>query len=144
MKIVLAAIILAFAPSAISGERLVNGGVYSYINPEGVRHYSTKPPPPGSRDVRLINYSFIERTAPQQLQPAPARYHGGYRCTQDCSGHAAGYQWAERRGIEHPDDCGGNSWSFIEGCMTYAQEIQQEQIEGGECEDSDGDELCDW
>ena len=49
-----------------------------------------------------------------------------YPCTVDCSGHEAGYDWAERKGIEDPDDCGGNSNSFIEGCQAWAEE-QQEQ-----------------
>lgn len=52
--------------------------------------------------------------------------YGGYGCTVDCGGHNAGYEWAERRGIEDPDDCGGKSWSFEEGCRAYAEE-QQEQ-----------------
>lgn len=44
-------------------------------------------------------------------------------CT-DCSGHHAGYDWAEYHDISSPGDCGGESDSFIEGCKTYA-EIQQ-------------------
>ena len=47
---------------------------------------------------------------------------GGYKCTEDCSGHEAGYEWAEDKGIEDADDCGGKSQSFIEGCRTYANE----------------------
>lgn len=43
-------------------------------------------------------------------------------CTQDCSGHEAGYQWAENHDITDPDDCGGDSESFIEGCQSYANE----------------------
>lgn len=46
----------------------------------------------------------------------------GYDCTVDCSGHEAGYQWAEDHDITDPDDCGGNSESFIEGCRGYAEE----------------------
>ena len=46
----------------------------------------------------------------------------GYGCTVDCSGHEAGYAWAEENGIEDPDNCGGRSWSFIEGCRAYAEE----------------------
>ena len=46
----------------------------------------------------------------------------GYRCTQDCSGHEAGYEWAARKGITDSNDCGGNSQSFIEGCKAYADE----------------------
>lgn len=46
----------------------------------------------------------------------------GYECTDDCSGHIAGYDWAEEQGITDPDDCGGNSQSFIEGCEAWAEE----------------------
>lgn len=55
----------------------------------------------------------------------------GYDCTDDCSGHRAGYEWAEEHNITDPDDCGGNSQSFIEGCKAYA---------GEEGDDTDGDE----
>lgn len=40
-------------------------------------------------------------------------------CTVDCSGHKAGYDWAAKKGINNPDDCGGKSSSFIEGCKAY-------------------------
>lgn len=73
----------------------------------------------------------------------PIHYFGGYPCTIDCSGHEAGYAWAEQKGIDDPDNCGGRSQSFIEGCMAYAEEIHQEMIEDGECEDSDEDGICD-
>lgn len=46
----------------------------------------------------------------------------GYPCTSDCSGHEAGYNWAEENGISDADDCGGNSESFIEGCQSYVEE----------------------
>lgn len=46
----------------------------------------------------------------------------GYQCTDDCSGHKAGYDWAREEGITDPDDCGGKSKSFVEGCMSYANE----------------------
>ena len=45
-----------------------------------------------------------------------------WECTGDCGGHNAGYEWAESKGIDDPSDCGGNSQSFIEGCMSYANE----------------------
>lgn len=48
--------------------------------------------------------------------------YAGYGCTVDCSGHDAGYNWAAENGITDPDNCGGNSWSFIEGCRAYAEE----------------------
>ena len=76
-------------------------------------------------------------------------YFHGYRCTDDCSGHEAGYEYAERYHITDPDDCGGNSQSFIEGCMAYAEEYggykddDEEAIANGDCEDEDEDGECD-
>jgi hypothetical protein len=43
------------------------------------------------------------------LGQASARTFGGYDCIDDCIGHAAGYRWAEERGIENIDDCPENS-----------------------------------
>jgi len=44
----------------------------------------------------------------------------GYKCTSNCSGHQAGWDWAEKKGIYNASDCGGKSTSFIEGCKAYA------------------------
>ena len=49
-------------------------------------------------------------------------HFNSYECTEDCSGHEAGYEWAENNYIDNIDDCGGNSTSFIEGCMAYVEE----------------------
>jgi hypothetical protein len=48
----------------------------------------------------------------------------GYECTQDCSGHEAGYAWAEEHDITDGDACDAagehsNSPSFAEGCHAY-------------------------
>jgi hypothetical protein len=65
----------------------------------------------------------------------------GYPCTVDCSGHEAGYEWAERNGITDASDCGGNSQSFIEGCESYAEDYgspdEDEYIDGEESEESE-------
>ena len=36
------------------------------------------------------------------------------------SGHYAGFEWAERN---NPGSCGGNSTSFIEGCMEHQRQL---------------------
>lgn len=46
----------------------------------------------------------------------------GYDCTDDCSGHEAGYKWAEENDITDEYDCDGNSNSFNEGCQAYIEE----------------------
>lgn len=51
----------------------------------------------------------------------------GYPCTSDCSGHEAGYEWAEDNGISDADDCDGNSQSFIEGCISWVEEQSEQQ-----------------
>src|SRR5471030_415262 len=45
-------------------------------------------------------------------------------CTDDCSGHEAGYEWAEAKGIDDEDDCEAagdhsNSPSLAEGCKAF-------------------------
>ncbi len=69
----------------------------------------------GDREATPEDYAS-EREATE-----PLRFRG-YECTQDCSGHRAGYDWAARRSISDPDACGGRSQSFIEGCRAYAGE----------------------
>jgi len=49
-------------------------------------------------------------------------YFKGYECTDDCSGHIAGYDWAEANDIKNKDKCTGKSQSFIEGCYSYVEE----------------------
>lgn len=68
-----------------------------------------------------------------------ADFHG-YPCTQDCSGHEAGYEWAETNDITDPEDCGGNSNSFIEGCQAYAEEMGEEEEEDSEDSEDEEDE----
>jgi hypothetical protein len=63
-------------------------------------------------------------------QRAYERTHfGGYACKSDCSGHRAGYAWAERNEIEDDRDCEGNSQSFIQGCFVWVQEVVDVQEE---------------
>lgn len=52
---------------------------------------------------------------------ASAQTFKGYQCSQDCSGHRAGYAWAQRKGITDANQCTGNSRSFVEGCIAYAE-----------------------
>lgn len=59
------------------------------------------------------NTRFMDGTKPT--------FHG-YECIQDCSGHKAGYKWAEENDIGDIDNCSGNSDSFYEGCKAYVEE----------------------
>lgn len=62
---------------------------------------------------------------------------GGYECTDDCSGHVAGYHWAEAHNITDATDCpDGNSQSFHEGCLAYVDDPNR-----GADEDDDGNEI---
>jgi hypothetical protein len=82
------------------------------------------PPTRASTSKQQETESTYQSAAPQQ---GPSLH--SYDCTQDCSGHDAGYQWAEENGITDPDECDGNSESFIEGCQAYAEEQSDENEE---------------
>lgn len=75
-----------------------------------------------------INSEAWEQYEPQTVTRhtyAPSTFMGN-TCAIDCSGHEAGYEWAEENDIGDPDDCHGNSDSFVEGCEAYAEERQAE------------------
>lgn len=55
----------------------------------------------------------------KELREADGPQFHGYPCTQDCSGHRAGFDWASRKKVTRPADCEGDSQSFIEGCLAF-------------------------
>ena len=65
-------------------------------------------------------------------------------CTSDCSGHDAGSQWAEENDVTDESECGGNSASFTEGCVAFAEqraEVAEEQaIEDAQAQEESYDE----
>ena len=69
---------------------------------------------------------------------ARAREFGGHDCSDDCSGHAAGYRWAEAQGIADETDCPlrGGAISFYEGCLVYVEDPNR-----GADEDDAGDDV---
>lgn len=50
--------------------------------------------------------------------------NGNYDCTGDCSGHEAGFAWAQQNDIDDASGCGGRSQSFIEGSEAFAEDRQ--------------------
>lgn len=72
-------------------------------------------PTPTNTPVTTPSYKTPTYTAPT---------YKGYTCTDDCSGHEAGYEWAEEHGITQDDVDGysGNSDSFQEGMQSYVDE----------------------
>ena len=63
----------------------------------------------------------------------------GNDCTGNCSGHEAGYNWAEEHSIDDEDACDtagdrSNSPSFAEGCKAY---VNGESSPTGDDKDDD-------
>lgn len=48
-----------------------------------------------------------------------AKFFRGSRCTADCSGHRAGYEWAKSSNIYREKECANQSKSFTNGCKIY-------------------------
>ena len=55
---------------------------------------------------------------------AAVTFHG-YPCTDDSSGHRAGYLWAQKRAITNEEDCPARSRSFQEGCMAWVENYRR-------------------
>jgi hypothetical protein len=85
--------------------------------------------------VIAVMFFFAFRSDRSSEQPAPVvatsdseavepDSFAGHECTIDCSGHEAGYRWAEENDIDDEDVCDtaaehSNSPSFGEGCKAY-------------------------
>lgn len=96
-------------------QQLTTGMIYR-CQESGVIRYVSKPIA-GINCAAVYRYNYPAAAPPVY---SPRQFHG-YPCTQDCSGHRAGYEWAQRKGIADPAQCGGNSQSFIEGCRAWAE-----------------------
>lgn len=83
---------------------------------ECINPYSYPPSPVQTLDLQIRN----EITTQLSFSAHPENYYKGYKCSNDCSGHKAGYAWAKQHNINVKTQCIGNSQSFIEGCWAFA------------------------
>lgn len=49
----------------------------------------------------------------------------GRKCTKDCSGHTAGWNWAKSKNVQTPADCNSHSASFNGGCQVAVDQKAQ-------------------
>lgn len=61
-------------------------------------------------------------TGAQDIAPTYQDARGSGDCTDDCSGHDAGYQWGEDNDVCDSDYSGGKSESFDEGVQAWAED----------------------
>lgn len=76
------------------------------------------------RDIAICEYKFDDNDIAEESCQEYVKskyYFGEYKCEDDCSGHYAGYEWADENKINNEEDCSGNSQSFIEGCMSFVE-----------------------
>lgn len=59
------------------------------------------------------------------VDPYAIEDSGNYTCTLDCSGHEAGFAWAQANDVSDALECGGTSQSFIEGCEAFVEDRQE-------------------
>ncbi|MGX5805345.1 hypothetical protein ACWGS9_29525 [Bradyrhizobium sp. Arg314] len=81
----------------------------------------------------------VSVTAPASAQET---FHG-YDCTDDCSGHEAGYDWAARNDITDERDCDNDSRSFNEGCQAYVEEQANDANRNSQSNDENDNENSD-
>lgn len=56
------------------------------------------------------------------VSSANAATFDGNTCLGDCSGHQAGYDWAEQNDVDDESSCSTPSTSFNEGCASFVEE----------------------
>lgn len=89
--------------------------------------------PDEARASRMTRDDALDDAAALQQGMTYSDLGEPYGCTEDCSGHEAGAEWAADNDLRDPADCGGRSQSFLEGCQAYAEAVQQaaDEIERG-------------
>jgi hypothetical protein len=84
--------------------------------------------------LAVINYDAMAgRSGWPPILPLSGhdRTYAGFNCTVDCSGHQAGYRWAEQHSIDDEDYCpDGDSESFYEGCIAYVRGMADQADNG--------------
>ncbi len=110
-KLILVAAFLPIAMSACGG--------FSESGGSGYRYADEAPPEAefdedAARDRAVDDLSFESYSSVGQP----------YGCTDDCSGHEAGFEWAKENGVTD-GSCYGDSTSFTEGCQAYADAIEE-------------------
>ncbi|WP_460821530.1 hypothetical protein [Lysobacter olei] len=89
---------------------------------------STLPAPPVKHSTEA-HRSAAEAGMVHDLAPEnDEQKFGDFTCAGDCSGHKAGYNWAEEKGITDEGQCGGKSQSFVEGCKQWARDASDEWV----------------
>ena len=119
----------AIVPSKPKSEYLSAGDADSIIAPSG----STIPAPlysPGDDRYPRAYESFDEDTArddaARELRRRSYTQEGRtYLCTDDCSGHEAGFEWAGENRIRRKSGCFGDSMSFQEGCEEFVRALDR-------------------
>jgi len=76
--------------------------------------------PSAAQSRNPANNHTPDATTTQAPSTTSSKYRG-YDCSSDCSGHEAGFQWAEEHDVCDEDYDGGNSESFAEGVRSYAE-----------------------
>jgi hypothetical protein len=61
-------------------------------------------------------------------------WFGDFICTNDCSGHEAGFLWAKQKSVLDEAECKGNSDAFEQGCFSFVKEYEQRAFERDNCD----------
>ena len=102
--------------------------VWAILILAGLTYLVTRPTQTKSDPPAAVYSSPSDQTPlPEPDAPREQPTFHGDPCTSDCSGHEAGYNWAEEHLIDDADDCdtagdNSNSPSFAEGCRDYVEE----------------------
>jgi len=93
-------------------------------------------------DSPVLSTSSPTDPDPKRDQVLSTRTFAGDPCTSDCSGHEAGYNWAQEHDIDDEDACDtagdtSNSPSFAAGCRAYVNGQSPDESDDDGTQDAD-------
>lgn len=112
--LVIISFVLTTIPLLVSCDSYTDG--YNWAADNGIEEFSECDEEFGASAAEDGCNEYVQ----EQLDDGPYMFKGD-SCTEDCSGHEAGYEWADENGINDESDCDGTSNSFNEGCAAYVR-----------------------
>lgn len=125
--VAIAAVVLVYAWIGVSSENASERGRKEYetrVSLERAKEAAC-PTNPACLDERATMASV---TASGPVPSATGRwFFRGYPCSEDCSGHVAGYEWAKENDFLDYEKCETGNASFDEGCEAFVLEARIEE-----------------
>lgn len=125
--VAIATVVLVYAWIGVASETASDRGRREYetrLSLERAKEAAC-PTNPACLDERAATASY--RASAPVVSATGRWFFRGNQCSDDCSGHIAGYEWAKEMDFLEYEKCKTGNTSFDEGCESFVVEARVEE-----------------